>query len=60
MPGIGRGGPDQHGNRGQSDALSLTEEERVEALIKLKELLDSGVLTKEQYAAEKQTIQKRA
>jgi hypothetical protein len=40
--------------------LSSAEEERVEALIKLKDLHDAGVLTDEQYAAEKLKIQKRA
>lgn len=33
-----------------------TEAERIEALTKLKALLDSGVLTEEQYEAEKQKL----
>jgi transcription initiation factor TFIID subunit TAF12 len=34
----------------------VSETERVEALNKLKDLLDSGVLTEEQYEAEKQKL----
>jgi hypothetical protein len=52
--------PDEHGDRAQDELLSSAEEERVEALIKLKDLHDAGVLTDEQYAAEKLKIQKRA
>jgi hypothetical protein len=60
MSQIGRGVPDEHGDRAQDELLSSAEEERVEALIKLKNLHDAGVLTDEQYAAEKLKIQKRA
>ena len=37
-------------------AASTSEVGRVEALTKLKDLLDSGVLTEEQYEAEKQKL----
>jgi hypothetical protein len=60
MPVIGRGGPDKRGGRGQDHAPGSTEDERVEALVKLKELHDSGVLTEEQYEAEKRKILRRA
>jgi len=60
MSQIRRGVPDEHGDRAQDELLSSAEEERVEALIKLKNLHDAGVLTDEQYAAEKLKIQKRA
>jgi hypothetical protein len=36
--------------------LSSSKAERVEALTKLKELLDSGVLTEEQYEAERKKL----
>lgn len=60
MPLIGRNGPREHRGRGQDGRQGSEEEERVEALIKLKELLDSGVLTEEQYEAEKEKILRRA
>ncbi len=37
-------------------AAAPSETDRIEALTKLKELLDSGVLTEEQYEAEKQKL----
>jgi hypothetical protein len=42
-----------------SAAASSSEAERVEALTKLKGLFDSGVLTKEQYEAERRKLLRR-
>ena len=60
MPQIGKEWPNNRDGPRHDVAQGGTEEERVEALVKLKRLLDSGVLTEEQYAAEKQKIQRRA
>ena len=59
MPPIGTGAPGERGAPSQETAGGLSEDERAEALGKLKELLDSGVLTKEQYEAERQKILRR-
>jgi hypothetical protein len=55
---IGRGGSGKRAEPGQG-AYGSSEAEREEALSKLKALLDSGVLTEEQYEAEKQKILQR-
>ncbi len=59
MPLIGRDGPGRRDAPSREAAGGPSEDERAEALGKLKELLDSGVLTEEQYEAERQKILRR-
>jgi hypothetical protein len=55
MPPIGRGKKPSAPPVGPAGASS-SEAERIEALTKLKDLLDSGVLTEEQYEAERKKL----
>ena len=59
MPLIGRDGSGRPGTSAREAARRRPEDERAEALHKLKGLLDSGVLTEEQYEAEKRKILKQ-